>query len=141
MCDYSMHAVSSRAAEANETLVVTGFYGTTSRGFASPKTPSVAVCLRPGTELAFDEVPIREGALFRRRMADNVARFRHVDLDNPTTHHDALEFPDGTIVKLNDLVVGQRARIVQMPAEPKAAPVQPEPVREAATGGPQTVTA
>lgn len=126
MCDYSLHAVASRAAEAGETLVVSGFYGTSSRGFASPAAPSVAVCLRPGTEIAFEEEACREGVLFHRRTGDKVARFRHVDVDNPTTHHDALEFPDGTIVKLNELIVGQRARIVQLPAEPR--PVAPKPL-------------
>lgn len=125
MCDYSLHAVASRAAEAGETLVVTGFYGTSSRGFASPAAPAVAVCLRPGTEIAFDEEPSREGVFFRRKMSDRVARFRHVDTDNPTSHHDALEFPDGIIVKVNDLFVGQRARIVQLPAEPKHASAEP----------------
>jgi hypothetical protein len=49
-----------------------------------------------------------------------VARFRQVDLDNPTLHHDALEFPDGNIVKVNELVIGQHVRIVQLPVEPKS---------------------
>lgn len=133
MCDYSLHCVASRAAEAAETLVVTNFYGTSTRGFASPSEPTVAVCLRPGTEVAFEEEACREGALFRRKMGDRVARFRQVDLDNPTVHHDALEFPDGTIVKVNDLVVGQRARILQLPAEPKAAPAEPQSARQAET--------
>ena len=137
MCDYSLHAVASRAAEAGETLVVSGFYGTSTRGFASPEAPEVAVCLRPGTEIAFEEEACREGVLFRRRTGDRVARFRHVDVDNPTTHHDALEFPDGTIVKLNELIVGQRARIVQLPAEPKPAVAKAEPTVET----PEIVTA
>jgi hypothetical protein len=126
MCDYSLHCVASRAAQASETLVVTKFYGTSTRGFASPGDPSVAVCLRPGTEIAFEDEACREGALFRRKMGANVARFRQVDLGNPTVHHDALEFPDGTIVKVNDLVVGQRARIVQLPAEPKTEIAEPK---------------
>jgi hypothetical protein len=45
-------------------------------------------------------------------------------------HHDALEFPDGTIVKVNDLVLGQRARIVQLPAEPRETP-KAQPLQEA----------
>jgi hypothetical protein len=131
MCDYSLHVVASRAAEPAETLMVTNFYGTSTRGFASPKDPTVAVCLRPGTEIAFEEEACREGALFRRKVGDRVARFRQVDLGNPTTHHDALEFPDGTIVKVNDLVIGQRARIVQLPAEPKAAPAEAQSASQA----------
>jgi len=134
MCDYSLHCVASRAAQASETVMVTNFHGTTTRGFASPGDPTVAVCLRPGTEVAFEQEACREGALFNRKMGDRVARFRQVDLGNPTVHHDALEFPDGTIVKVNDLVIGQRARIVQLPAEPKTEAAKPK--QEAA---PETV--
>jgi hypothetical protein len=130
MCDYSLHCVASRPAQAGETLTVTNFYGTSTRGFASPDDRTVAVCLRPGTEIAFEEEAFREGTLFRRKMGDRVARFRQVDMANPTVHHDALEFPDGSIVKVNDLVVGQRAKIVQLPAEPK--PETAEPKQESA---------
>jgi hypothetical protein len=131
MCDYSLHCVASRAAEANDTLVVTNFHGTSTRGFASPNDSTVAVCLRPGTEVAFEEEACREGVLFRKKLGDHVARFRQVDLENPALHHDALEFPDGTIVKVNDLVFGQRARIVQLPAESKPAPARAQPARAA----------
>ena len=132
MCDYSLHCVASRAAQAAETLIVTNFRGTSTRGFASPGDPTVAVCLRPGTEIAFEQEACREGLFFRKKIGDRVARFRQVELDNPTVHHDALEFPDGTIVKVNDLMAGQRARIVQLPAEPKIEAAQPkqEPVSE-----------
>ena len=41
------------------------------------------------------------------------AIFRQVDKDNPHTHHDALEFPDGQMVLLNDLFEGQRATVLQ----------------------------
>ena len=34
-------------------------------------------------------------------------------------HHDALEFPDGRIVLLTRLVPGQRATVLQLPAEPR----------------------
>lgn len=131
MCDYSLHCVASRAAEAAETLVVTNFYGTSTRGFASPKDPTVAVCLRPGTEVAFEDEARKEGAIFSRKVGDRVARFRQVELDNAMVHHDALEFPDGTIVKVNDLVLGQRARIVQLPADPRETPSKAQPSREA----------
>jgi hypothetical protein len=39
--------------------------------------------------------------------------------NNITAHHDALEFPDGQIVLLTALVEGQRATVLQLPAEPK----------------------
>jgi hypothetical protein len=41
------------------------------------------------------------------------AIFRQVNKDNPHTHHDALEFPDGQMVLLNDLFEGQRATVLQ----------------------------
>ena len=55
MCDYSLHAVASRPAKVGETLVTTSFYGTSTRGFAAKEEPRVAVCLLPGTELAFEQ--------------------------------------------------------------------------------------
>ena len=53
MCDYSLHAVASRPAQVGETLITTTFRGTSTRGFASENDPAVAVCMLPGTELAF----------------------------------------------------------------------------------------
>ncbi len=62
MCDYSMHAVASRPAEAGETLVSTHFRGTSSHGFAAPNEEGVAVCLLSGTELASKEMSNMEAA-------------------------------------------------------------------------------
>ena len=55
MCDYSLHAVASRPAKVGETLVTTTFPRTSTRGFAAEGEPGVAVCLLPGTELAFEQ--------------------------------------------------------------------------------------
>jgi hypothetical protein len=52
MCDYSLHAVATRPAEVADTLISAKFQSTTTRGFASPDNLHVAVCLRPGTEIA-----------------------------------------------------------------------------------------
>jgi hypothetical protein len=128
MCDYSLHAVATRPAEVAETLVSTKFQTTTTRGFASPDNPQVAVCLRPGTEIAFENDVQADGILFRRNIGDRLARFRQIDLHQPARHHDALEFSNGAIVLLTDLVAGQRARVLQLPASPigeklKAAPL------------------
>ncbi len=116
MCDYSLHAVATRPAEVAETLVSTKFQCTTTRGFASPDEPQVAVCLRPGTELAFEKDAQAEGMLFRKKIGDRLARFRQIDLHKPAQHHDALEFSNGAIVLLTDLVPGQRATVLQLPA-------------------------
>ena len=55
MCDYSLHLVASRPAKVGDKLVSTSFPHTTTRGFASVDDRNVAVCLLPGTELAFEE--------------------------------------------------------------------------------------
>jgi hypothetical protein len=49
------------------------------------------------------------------------AIFRQVNKDNPLTHHDALEFPDGRMVLLTHLSEGQEATVLQLPAQPVTA--------------------
>jgi hypothetical protein len=117
MCDYSLHAVTTRPAEVAETLVSTEFY-TGTRGFANPDNPQVAVCLRPGTEIAFEKDAQSGGMMFRKAIGDRLARFRQIDTDKPHQHHDALEFSNGTIVLVTDLAVRQRATVLQLPASP-----------------------
>ena len=41
-------------------------------------------------------------------------------MDQPHTHHDALEFPSGQIVPLTRLREGQFANVLQLPASPRA---------------------
>jgi len=53
MCDYSLHNVTSRPAKIDDKLVSTKFSCSTTRGFAAVGEPNVAVCLLPGTEVAF----------------------------------------------------------------------------------------
>lgn len=118
MCDYSLHVVSSRPAEVGETIVSSAFAGTTTRGFTSPSDPATAVCLRPGTEVVFDDFVRADGRIFNRVIRERLARFRQVDTDKPNYHHDALEFANGTIVLVTDLVIGQRAAILQLPVDP-----------------------
>jgi hypothetical protein len=125
MCDYSLHAVASRAATAGETLVTTRFDLTSTRGFSGLDDPRVAVCLRPGTELAFEADAQRERMMFHHSVGARLARFRQIDLDSPMHHHDALEFSNGTIVLLTDLVPGQRAAVVQLPANPAESKSEP----------------
>jgi len=55
MCDYSLHLVASRPAKVGDKLVATDFVKSITGGFAAVGEPDVAVCLLPGTELAFDE--------------------------------------------------------------------------------------
>lgn len=118
MCDYSLHTVSSRDAEISDVLISCRFPGTETRGFCSEEDPLTAVCLRPGTELAFEDDVRIKGLFFRRKVGAHLARFRKVDTNKPTEHHDALEFSNGRIVKVTDLATGQRAHVLQLPAEP-----------------------
>jgi hypothetical protein len=118
MCDYSLHAVASRPARTGEKLVSTKFPLTVTRGFAAEGEPHVAVCVLPGTELAFEHEVDFDGAFFRKKIHATVARFRTIDTGNPNRHHDALEFPDGQIVLLTHLTPGQQATVLQLPAVP-----------------------
>ncbi|UFZ03358.1 hypothetical protein LQG66_29650 [Bradyrhizobium ontarionense] len=118
MCDYSLHTVASRDAQVSDVLVSCRFPSTETRGFCTKDDPLTAVCLRPGTELAFDDDVRIKGFFFRRKVGAHLARFRQVDTDKLTEHHDALEFSNGRIVKVTDLAAGQRARVLQMPADP-----------------------
>ncbi len=133
MCDYSLHLVASRPAAVGDKLVTTDFTRSITRGFSAVGEPDVAVCLLPGTEIAFeDEVQYdRAFSLFgKARVEHKVARFRQVNMDDPHVHHDALEFPGGQIVMVTRLMPGQRANVLQLPVsgqEPgrkEAAPVR-----------------
>jgi hypothetical protein len=52
----------------------------------------------------------------KQRVPHQTARFRQINMDDPHLHHDALEFPDGKIVLVTRLRVGQRATVLQLPA-------------------------
>ena len=125
MCDYSLQTVRSRPAKVGEKLRTQRFITGTS-GFAAPEDASTAVCVLPGTELAFAG-PVRfsaRGRLFGWKpevLTHTTAIFRQVNKDNPRTHHDTLEFPDGKMVLLTDLLEGQEATVLQLPAQPATA--------------------
>jgi hypothetical protein len=121
MCDYSLEYVASRPAVAADRLVTTNFTGTSTRGFAGIGDLNTAVCLRPGTEIAFDSAPRYENPLYYappKQARCETARFRQIDLEKPHVHHDALEFADGTIVPLARLIQGQWATVLQLPSVP-----------------------
>src|SRR5947209_13247252 len=126
MCDYSLHHVATRPATVEDKLIVTKFNNSITRGFAAVGEPNVAVCLLPGTEIAFDanvecEPSFGIGILSNKKIGQRVARFRQCTMDNAVTHHDALEFPDGQVVLLTRLCDGQRATVLQLPAAARAA--------------------
>jgi len=128
MCDYSLHAVATRPAKVGDRLVTTTFTNSITRGFAALGEPNVAVCLLPGTEVAFEQ-DVEFDHVFGRllptmqfgKIGEKMARFRRINADRPNTHHDALEFPNGQIVQVTRLSEGQRATVLQLPATTGAA--------------------
>src|SRR5271169_5439178 len=124
MCDYSLHLVASRPAKVGDKLVTTKFHNSLTGGFAGVQEPSVAMCLLPGTEVAFETEVECEHVfkVFRSQklISEKVARFRQINMEKQNAHHDALEFPDGQIVLLTRLCEGQHATVLQLPASPRA---------------------
>jgi hypothetical protein len=127
MCDYSLQFVASRPARVGDKLVSTKFGNSITGGFAAVGEPNVAVCLLPGTEVAFErEVECEDTGFFahrmpRKKVGEKMARFRQVKKEQPHVHHDALEFSDGQIVLLTNLCRGQEATVLQLPAAPRTA--------------------
>ena len=133
MCDYSLHLVASRPAVVGDKLVSTDFARSITRGFATVSDLETAVCLLPGTELAFEDNVTYDRAfsLFgKARVGHKVARFRQINMEDPNVHHDALEFPGGQTVLLTRLTPGQRVTVLQMPATGQS---HDHPVADAAT--------
>ena len=142
MCDYSLHTVASRPAKVGDKLVSTRFSNSITRGFAAAGEADVAVCLLPGTEIAFEQPAEYEHGwdiFFRRKIDQRVARFRQVEIGRPDVHHDALEFPNGQVVLVTQLREGQSLTVLQLPAaahaeagEPRAMTAAARPRREPA---------
>jgi hypothetical protein len=137
MCDFSLQSVKSRPAKVGDKLTTRDF-GTGTRGFAASENPSVAVCVLPGTELAFahdvERLRTRLWPWHGGTIKDKTAIFRQINKGKVAAHHDALEFPDGQIVLLTFLREGQQATVLQFPAEPKTV-VESEAQRPAAFVG------
>jgi hypothetical protein len=124
MCDYSLERVNSRPAKVGEKLR-TRHFNTGTLGFAALEDTNTAICVLPGTELAF-ATPVSRSprGLFGWkpvRMKHTSAIFRQVNKDKIYAHHDALEFPDGQMVLLTKLLEGQEATVLQLPAQPATA--------------------
>ena len=125
MCDYSLLNVRSRPARVGDKLTTRDF-GTGTRGFAAAEDAAVAVCVLPGTELAFSSAVTVTDYRFiiglrTETLTHTTAIFRQVNKTEPMKHHDALEFPDGRIVLLTKLLEGQAATVLQLPAQPTTA--------------------
>jgi hypothetical protein len=137
MCDYSLQNVRSRPASVGDKLITRDF-GTGTRGFSAAQDAGLAVCVLPGTELAFDGnvnctstglLPWRNNVINHR-----TAIFRQINRGKEAAHHDALEFPDGRIMLLTLLCEGQQATVLQLPAQPKTAEEAAAQRRQAYSG-------
>ena len=125
MCDFSLQSVRSRPAKVGDKLVTHNF-GTGTRGFAAVDDSELAICLMPGTELAFTEevATLPHGLLGWRKRTDGhrTAIFRQLNKDKLTAHHDALEFPDGRTEVADALVRGPKGNSAfNLPAQPTIA--------------------
>ena len=121
MCDYSLDFVASRPARIGDKLISTRFDNSFTRGFAAVGEPNVAVCVLPGTEIAFEqEVEYQHALLPNQKVAERLARFRKVNMEQASVHHDALEFSDGKIILLARPCEGQHATVLQLPASSRA---------------------
>jgi hypothetical protein len=122
MCDYSLINVRSRPAKVGDKLTTRDF-GTGTKGFAAAEDTEMAVCVLPGTELAFSNpVTISDRRFImgwnRETVEHTTAIFRQVNKHDQHVHHDALEFPDGRIILLTRLAPNQQATVLQLPAQP-----------------------
>jgi protein tyrosine phosphatase (PTP) superfamily phosphohydrolase (DUF442 family) len=130
MCDYSLHNIKSRPAAVGDKLVTHAF-STGTTGFVSvddTERNKTAVCVLPGTEIAFDEPVESTMTTILRRASEamgvyvpwmKVAIFRQTNMAQRHMHHDMLEFPDGRSLMLTHCRSGQRATVLQLPAAPK----------------------
>ena len=105
--------------------MTTRFSQAITQGLATADDKECAVCLVPGTELAFD-APLRGNAnrfvpFFMKKFDFKTGKFVQLNVDNPYQHHDAIEFGDGGTVLINDLVEDQMLRVIQLPAPPQTA--------------------
>jgi hypothetical protein len=130
MCDYSLEHIASRPAAVADRLISTNFHNTITRGFSAAGDLDTAICLRPGTEIAFDQEPRYEHPVTHQicLAPSRVARFRQINIEMPYAHHDALEFADGAVVLVARLIQGQWATVLQLPS---ATPEKSEPVAKA----------
>jgi hypothetical protein len=137
LCDYSLKNVASRPAKVGDRLTTRDF-GCGTSGFAASENATVAVCVLPGTELAFSrDIGVKKIGFLRfgsEMTGHRTAIFRQVNKDQPHRHHDSLELPNGRTIFLTMLSEGQEATVLQLPAEPKTAAEKEAQTRVAHAG-------
>jgi len=156
MCDYSLFAIPNRLAKEQEDLVAHRF-PTGSMGLASPVDlcrsaqlrrqapgkaglwsaikgfftmpklePVPAVCIPPGASLRLQDIPVRLQQELGVRPEEDVV-FTQTSA-SVNTYRDAVRFPNGRELNLQELREGQRVRVLSLAlAEPMPARVSEEP--------------
>jgi len=140
MCDYSLMAVPNRLAQEKEELVVhrfpTGSLGLASPGdiqrlkepqpvakrsfwcamrdfFSPPKAAGVAaVCIPPGARLHIQDIPVRIQQEMCVGCAEDVVFTQLTAAVN--SYRDAIRFPNGREVRLQELREGQRVTVLDL---------------------------
>ena len=140
MCDYSLMAVPNRLAQEGEDLVAHRF-PTGSLGLASPKDlkrisdppqpvernfwcrlkdffnppkaePVPAVCIPPGARLELHDIPARLQHELGVGPVEKVTFTQITAVVN--SYRDAIRFPNGREVRLQELREGQRVRVLDL---------------------------
>jgi hypothetical protein len=62
----------------------------------------------------------RDSPIYSLRRTNQLGCSQQINMDQPNTHHDALELPDGHFALVNDLSEGQLVTVLQLPATPRA---------------------
>lgn len=135
MCDYSLKHLASRPAKVGDKLVTSkglnglGYAGGMTTGLFAPEDLMTAVCVLPGTELAFADKAKKAPSQWDKIKAlfgltvntDRHATFCQINKELPYAHHDAVKFSDDSIVLVHDLELGQEITVLQLPAQAKTA--------------------
>jgi len=133
MCDYSLHGLKNRLAKDGETLVVhrfhTGSKGLTSPEYLKPTTPAkglwaklkrtfdyeptvCAVCIPDGARLMLDGISKRLREAYQLSVVET-GTFRQLST-NVATYRDAVEFANGSKVRLQELDEGLRIDVLSL---------------------------
>jgi hypothetical protein len=127
MCQWS-EEIELQTRPAREEALVTTHFGLGLIGLADEE--GNAVCVAPGTELAFDgDLEWASGTKVYGR-GYRLARLRHDPTEAESRYRDKLVLADGREVYVNALAPGQRCVVLQLPVGSKtvAAEVEAEGV-------------
>jgi hypothetical protein len=138
MCDYSLHGLKNRLAKEGETLIVhrflTGSKGLTAPEYLKPTPPAkglwakmkrmfdyeppvCAVCIPDGARLILDGISKRLQEAYQLSVTETVT-FRQLSA-KAATYRDAVEFANGSKVRLQELDEGLRLGVLTLSSAPE----------------------